>query len=139
MQDTALAVIILTVQLGGCVAIVGGLAYMVGFRSLGGRLAGVGFIGMIVEFALVPYRFAVADAVAWVPVWIRIPLLVVAAVTVGFMILRVLIRLFFGRRVADSVTADLLTWTIKGAIRAAGLPHRLVMLVSRLFAHDAIP
>ena len=139
MRDPALAAIILAVQFAGCVAMLGGLAYMVGLRALGRRLAAFGFIGMIVAFALAPYRVAVGEALAAIPVWIRLPLAAVVTVVVGLMILRALIALFFGRRVADAVTADLLAWTIKGGIRAAALPHRLVTLVGRLFAHDVIP
>jgi hypothetical protein len=134
-----LAAIVLAIELAGCVAMVGGLAYMVGFRSLGLRLAAFGFLGMIVALAVVPSRYAIAAAVEAVPAWLRIAIAVTVAVLVGMMILRVFLTLFFGRRVADAVTADLLSWTIKGAIRAAVLPHRFVALVGRLFAHDVLP
>jgi hypothetical protein len=139
MRDPSMGWIVLAVQFAGCIAIVGGLAYMVGLRAVGARLAACGFIGMIVALAVVPYRIAVGEAIGAIPVWVRTALIIVVSVIVGLQILRALIALFFGRRIADNVTSDLLSWTIKGAINAIALPRRLITLVARLFAQDAVP
>jgi hypothetical protein len=109
--------------------VLGGLTFMVGLRSAALKLIAAGIVLCIVANLFVYEMQTHGMALFGIPSWLVRPLLLIPLAIVGCWILRGCIALFLGRAVADTVTGDVLAWTIKGLLRAALAPYRAIRFV----------
>lgn len=110
-----------------------GLAFMIGWRRFAKRLIFVALSLIIVPFVVYSNHNEIVELVNGTPRWVLAPVLALAA-AIGFCwILWGLVALFFGPAIASSVTANILTWLIKGAILAVVAPYRGISSLLRRF------
>jgi hypothetical protein len=110
-----------------------GLAFMVGWKRFAKRLIFLALGLIIVPLVVYSNHNEIVNFVNGTPGWVLMPVLALGAAIIFCWILWGLIALFFGPAIASSVTANILTWLIKGVILAVAAPYRGMSSVLRHF------
>jgi hypothetical protein len=112
---------------------IAGLAFMVGWKRVAKRLIFLALGLIIIPFAVYSNQNEIADFLNGTPRWVLAPTLALAVAIILCWILWGLVALFFGPAIASSVTANILTWLIKGVILAVAAPYRGMSSLLRHF------
>jgi hypothetical protein len=112
---------------------VAGLAFMVGWRILAKRLIFVSLSLIGLPFVGYSNHDEIMIFFNNTPRWILAPILAFSGAVILCWVLWALVALFFGAAIASSVTANILTWLIKGSIITVLAPYRAASSVLRYF------
>jgi len=125
---------ILATEVGALLFVVAGFGFMFGWRRFAKRLMVLAVIIIAIP-AVVAANFTDIKSILYnTPRWVLFPMLAIGAAIIACWILWGVTTLFFGPAIANSVTADILSWLIKGCVLAALAPYRGLSGLLRRFA-----
>lgn len=111
-------------------------AFVAGYNQLTARLLTGVLIAGAGPILLVSYLPELKPWLSDVPAWARVPLISVAVVILGSWILWACVFFFFGPTIANSVTADILSWAVKAGIVVLVTPYRRLSGLMRRISHQ---
>lgn len=112
---------------------VAGIAFMLGWKRFAIRLIFVALSLIVVPFAVYSNHDGIVTFLNGTPRWVLVPILAIGASVILCWVLWGLVALFFGPSIASSVTANILTWLIKGTIITVLAPYRAASSLLRYF------
>ena len=112
------------------------VAFVAGYNQLTVRLLTGVLIAGAGPILLISYLPELKPWLSDVPAWARVPLLSAAVVILGSWILWTCVFFFFGPTIANSVTADILSWAVKAGIVVLVAPYRRLTGLMRRISHQ---
>jgi|GEM_PF-5652703 len=108
-----------------------GLSLMVGWRRAAGRLASICVATVAAMTIVVAFAQPIGAIVDGMPKWMAMALLGAGASIALCWVIWGVIALCFGPAIASRVTAEILTWLLKGIISSVINPYRIVIRLLR--------